>query len=60
MASESKLRRVEVELPFGKRLRTGLSLPPRMRTRLRVIAAALRRPGFLPATRLPSMNWAIA
>ena len=59
-ASELKLRRVEVDLPFGKCASTGATRPRRRVTRLRVIAAALRSPGFLPETRLPLMNCAIA
>ncbi len=60
LASELKARSVVVDLPLGKRASTAATPPRRRVARLRLIAAALRRPGFLPETRLPSMNCAIA
>lgn len=60
LASESKLGRVEVARPLGKRPSTVETPPSRTSTRSRAIAAALRSPGSLPARRLPRRNCAVA
>jgi hypothetical protein len=60
LASELKVSRVEVSLPFGELASTGLTSPVAMSTRLRTMPAAFWSPGALPAILPSSVNCVIA